>query len=520
MKILALLLLMFPIISFAQSDITPVSINVFKNGTYFIVKEGSVNVDKGIWKMESPKNPLLSTFWLTTTKDYKINRIDFKDDTIKVNRTVKNWADILPVSKGKKIKVVYIVNNSQTTPAREVSGVLQDFYKDYSTIKLGTSDGFTLFLITSQIIELFVEGKTEEKFKADSLTRVGIVSFNKDGNVPLKLSYMSTGMQWIPSYNIKLIDDKSLQLEMKALVENFSESLKNVDLTLTVGAPQFKYGTQVDYFALNYYTGTPGVYTYNHYNYLYSNAPQTLSGASRMEADGEQYDWNNYTVYNTVGEKSNDLYKYRIGKVSLPMNTKSSFSIFSATVPYSDIYEVSVNDVVNFAGTRQINNNPEQRFDVYHSLKITNNTTNPFTSAPVFVQDEKLEPLSQDEIKYTPKGGTVKVQLSRSPDIYVSNSEEQIKKDDNAKTYNKVMYSKVTIKGSIPIENLQDKAINLNVSKYINGNIISASDDGKMNIPGKYNGLNPNSNAEWTISLKPNEKKTITYVYEVYVYNY
>jgi hypothetical protein len=472
--------------------------------------------------MESPKNPLLSTFWLTTTKDFKINRIDFKDDTIKIQRSIKNGLEALPTCKGKKIKILYAVANSQTTPVREVSGILQEYFNETSTLKINTTDGYTLFLTTNQILELYIEGKTEDKFKADSLTRVGLVSFNKSGEVPLKLTYMSTGMQWIPSYNIKLIDDKTLQIEMKALVENFSESLKNVDLTLTVGAPQFKYGTQVDYFALNYYTGTSSTYNYKNYNtYLYSNSIQTMSAkAPMMEEADANYDWNNYESYSTAGEKSNDLYKYRIGKVNLPMNTKSSFSIFSASIPYTNIYEVNVGDVVSFANTRQIINNPEQRFDVYHSLKLHNTTGNPFTTAPVFVQDEKLEPLAQDEIKYTPIGGNCKVQLSRSPDVYVSNTEEQVKKDDNAKTYNKVVYSKVTIKGTIPIENLQDKSITLNVSKYITGTIISVSDDGKINVPGKYNGLNPASNAEWTINLKANEKKTITYTYEVYVYNY
>lgn len=517
-----LLLLLAPFLLKAQNELQPVSLNVFKNGTYFIVKEGVVNADKGIWKMESPKNPLLSTFWLTTTKDFKINRIDFKDDTIKIQRTIKNGLDALPGSKGKKVKILYAVSNSQNTPVREVSGTLQDFFKETSTLKISTNDGYTLFLTTNQILELYVEGKTEEKFKADSLTRVGLVSFNKNGEVPLKLTYMSTGIQWIPSYNLKIIDDKTLQIEMKALVENFSESLKNVDLTLTVGAPQFKYGTQVDYFALNYYTGSSAPYSYKNSNaYMYSNVTQTMSGVpSRMEDAGVSYEYNDYTTYNTQGEKSNDLYKYRIGKVNLPMNTKSSFSIFSANIPYSNIYEVTVGDVVNFAGTRYINNNPDQRFDVYHSLKLINSTGNPFTTAPVFVQDEKLEPLAQDEIKYTPKGGYCKVQLSRSPDIYVTNTEEQVKKDDNAKTYNKNVYSKVTIKGSIPVENLQDKAITLNISKYITGAIISASDDGKINLPGKYSGLNPSSSAEWTINLKANEKKTITYTYEVYVYNY
>lgn len=519
--------ILFPVCVWAQNTLSPVSVNVFKNGTYFIVKEGNVNAEKGTWKMESPKSPLLSTFWLTTSKDFKISRIDFKDDTIKISRTIKQGLDALPLSKGKKVKISYAVTNSQLSPVREVSGILQDYFKDTYTLKITTNDGFTLFLTTNQILELYVEGKTDDKYKADSLTRVGIITFNKPAtDIPLKLTYMSGGIQWIPSYNIKLIDDKTLQLEMKALVENFSETLSNVDLTLTVGAPQFKYGTQVDYFALNYYTGIAGGGGISNRSntYLYSNsitsglAPMMMKSEESL-GENNSTDWSNYDPYSTTGEKSNDLFKYRIGKVSLLKNTKSSFSIFSAAVPYADIYEVTINDIISFASTRYINNNPDQHFDVYHSLKLTNSTLNPFTTAPVFIQDEKLEPLAQDEIKYTPKGGTVKVQLSKSPDVYVSNIEEQNKKDDNAKTYNKVSYSKVTIKGSIPIQNLQDKTISLNISKYINGTIIAASDEGKINIPGKYNGLNPVSSAEWTITLKPNENKTITYTYEVYVYN-
>lgn len=522
MKKILLILALLPAYCLAQNELKPVSLNIFKNGTYFIVKEGAVSAEKGNWRMESPKNPLLSTFWLTTGKDYKISRVDFKDDTIKINRTIKNWADILPVSKGKKIKIAYVLTNTQNSALRELSGTLLDYYKDNSTIKLSTADGFTMFLTTNQIVELSVEGKTDEKYKTDSLTRVGIVNFNKSGtDIPLKLTYMSTGIQWIPSYNLKVIDDKLIQIEMKALVENFSESLKNVDLTLTVGAPQFKYGSQPDYLALNFYTGTSQTVSYSQ-GYLYNNSgvPAMQGMYEGMDKNSRTYDWQDFTTYSTDGEKSNDLYKYRIGNVSLAMNTKSSFSIFSASIPYSDIYEVSIGDVVNFAGTRYINNNPDQRYDVYHSFKLMNTTSNPFTTAPAFIQDEKLEPLAQDEIKYTPKGGHVKVQLSRSPDIYVGNTEEQSNKTDNAKTYNKVVYSKVTIKGSIPVENLQDKAISLNISKYINGHILDVSDNGKINIPGKYTGLNPSSNAEWTIELKPNEKKTITYTYEVYVYNY
>lgn len=123
-------------------------------------------------------------------------------------------------------------------------------------------------------------------------------------------------------------------------------------------------------------------------------------------------------------------------------------------------------------------------------------------------------------INYTAAGGKTKVQLSESPDVYVTNTEDEIKKEGNTKTINKVVYSLVTLKGTIPVENLQPKPITLNLTKYVTGKILEASDGGNIKKPGKYGGINPATNVEWNIKLNANEKKNITYTYEVYVANY
>lgn len=225
----------------------------------------------------------------------------------------------------------------------------------------------------------------------------------------------------------------------------------------------------------------------------------------------------NYT-YNTEGEKTNDLYIYKLGKVSLPKNTKSSFSIFSSTIPYEDLYEVNINDYVNFYSTQSIQKNDGRYFDVYHSLRITNSTNFPFTTAPVFVQDEKLNPLAQDQIKYTPKGSKVKVQLSKAVDVQVKGDETELSRSDNLKKFNNAQYRKVTIKGTVHLENLQDKNITLNVTKAIMGEITEVSDSGVITKPGKFTGLNPNTSSEWNIELSGNQKKDITYTYDVWIY--
>jgi hypothetical protein len=155
---------------------------------------------------------------------------------------------------------------------------------------------------------------------------------------------------------------------------------------------------------------------------------------------------------------------------------------------------------------------------VYHALRLTNSYNTPLTTAPVFIQDENLNPLAQDQLNYTPVGGKVKIQLAKSPDIVIGNTEEETDRAERAKKVNNNFYSKVTIKGSIKIENLQNKAIQLNATKRINGLITKASDGGKIQKPGKYAGINSNTSAEWDLKIAEGETKTINYEYEVFVF--
>lgn len=70
---------------------------------------------------------------------------------------------------------------------------------------------------------------------------------------PVLLSYMSSGIQWLPSYSIRLTDAGKLQLEMKALIENYAEGIKDADVVLTVGKPQMLYGQTIDPIANDFY---------------------------------------------------------------------------------------------------------------------------------------------------------------------------------------------------------------------------------------------------------------------------
>lgn len=500
----------------AQQALKTTQVNVFKNGTYYVVKEGTVDVTGETAKLLMPASPLQGTFWINSLKDVKINKVVVKNDTIHKYRTAKSYADILLANTGKNIRLAYKSDDKNT---KEVNGTLLDYYKESQIIKLKTSDNRISFLQADNIRELSFNDKTNDSSPYDSTAMVATVYFNKKmDNTQLRMFYMQTGIQWIPSYNVKIIDDKEVQIEMKALVENFSEEIKDAEMTLTVGNPRFYYGTSIDAIALGYLTSlftTPTVSNTWGYaqSYAYANVSTSQAPVQPLE------DYNIYSTYNTTGEKTNDLYMYALGKVTIPKNTKTSLEIFSAKIPYKDIYEVTIGDVANYSINRYIANNPETRYDVFHSLKLTNKTTNPFTTGPCFVLNEKLQPLAQDELKYTAVNGDVNVQLSKAGDVVVKNIEEEVKKEENAKKIGKYYYNKVTIKGLLQLNNLQDKKINLNVLKTLNAQVIDVSDGGVAKKPGKYYSLNPYSEIRWEIPLGSNEEKKISYQYEVFIIN-
>ncbi|MCX6272990.1 MAG: hypothetical protein NTU44_17600 [Bacteroidetes bacterium] len=480
-----------------QQEMKVTEINVFKNGTYFVVKEGNLPIEDYHSKMELPPSPLMGTFWLTTQKDLTIERLVFMVDTIKKTRLARSITDL--------------------------SGTLADYFTQTNVVKIRTVDGKTVYFPASDVRQLFVDDNPNENMTGDSTAYLARIQFSRNiKDARIKLVYMQPGIQWIPSYNIKILNDKELQIEMKALVENFAEVIKDAQLTLTVGNPNYHYGRTVEPFASPYLTnlgGNAGFNTYTTYQFQNTMAPAAMMNLNTAaETTGKGYA--DYQEYNTASEKTGDLFMYDLGKVSIPKNSKASFQVFSQKIMYKDVYKASISDVISYYSTHTINNDPERKYDVYHSLKLTNSTKNPFTTAPVFVMDENLRPLAQDEISYTPVSGSVSVNLSKSPDIILKNNEEEKNREEKAKTIDKHTYSKITIKGLIEIQNTLDKKVILNVDKSIIGLITEVSDNGKIISPPRFSGLNPSGRAEWEINLEGNEKKTLSYTYEVYILVY
>ncbi|UPT66156.1 MAG: DUF4139 domain-containing protein [Sphingobacteriales bacterium JAD_PAG50586_3] len=561
----------------AHAQLQPTKLSVFSNGTFFEQKEGKLKFNNSIGKVDLPGTILQGTFWLAGSNDIKIKQIDIAVDTVKKVKSAQYLDDFLAANEGKNVTLRFTpaLTTLANPTLRSLTGTLVSFNKQSGLIKLKNTEGKIILINADNLNDIDLDANANETFKDDTLIRRASIYLDKPATeAPFNQVTMQTGLQWQPSYYIKLENDKDARLIMKATVENGTEvDYDKIDLDLVVGAPQLFFGTAADpicdFFApppptasytwdydgsedLNYrgagrfrrsFTRNDditmqGIISVTDMNGT-STVPQiktrgklleTISGGMPAMYDGDvtggvidisgaynvAIDITGDKDYSSAGKKSADLYYYNAGKVSLPRNAKTLLPISQSTISYKHVYEANIGDITNYAYNRAVLVDEAKPSDVFHSLKITNKTAAPLTEAPVFIVNENEDPIAQDKLNYTPVNEEATIKLSKAIDVSVKSKEEEIGKDEKARKFNKRSYDKVTLKGMVDVVNSLDKAITLTLKKALRGDV-TKTDGGTITKPGRFLDINPVSLIKWEVDLKPGEKKTITYEYEVYI---
>lgn len=485
-------------------------ISIFKNGTAMIVREGSTPIAGGKATLPVPSRAIYGSYFLGTGKDNAVRNIAIKNDTIKKEEKATAIWQLIAGNVGKKVTL-------SVAPAgkidKTITGKILSYNQQSGLIRL-QSDNNKIEVFRSADVYL-AEFAEEEKqtYLADSIQRSLVITpSNGSGNMNLQEIYLQTGVNWMPSYFMILKDEKSARLEMKATIENFADPLSDAETELIVGAPQMTNSDKLDPMTYDYQTMDGIVSVDRMALYANNNAMQTKSyawSAAAPAADAFNQE------FSATGEKNDDLYIYKIGKVSLGKNSKGIYPIFAGNIEYKDKYEGLIEDRSNYAESRAANND-ETPIDVFHSLEIKNTASVPLTTAPVTIINEKDQFVAQNEISYTPAGSTSTVRLSKAIDIIMKNPEEETSRTDNAKKIGKQTYSSVKIKGTVTLENFQNKEVTVAVTKNTNGEVSTASDGGKITRQKSFTNINPLTQIKWDVKLAANQKKTVSYEYEVF----
>ena len=538
--------LFFPMVGSAKDSSLPVlntkakNIAVFKNGLGFFMREGTVRLSDGWAVTENVPNASLGSLWIGSfDKDTILEEvIGFKEDVQRPFEAI-TIEELLASNIGKKVKVTYgdkIIEGTIKSvpdardPEKGAEARIDSTRAAYdprlqpklaAIVILGTGDG-EVVLNKGNISKVeFPKGFSTSYLSKEKAKRIRFKVAGSKKEARLGLSYLQKGVNWVPSYLINLEDPKKARITMKATLINDAEDLENVDFFFVVGYPNFLYADVLSPMALEE-SITQFIQT------LRREGRQEDAGGmmaiTRQRADFREsgtlsnLDYGYETIKGLPGAAEEDLFLYHKEKITIKKGERAYYPIFFDEVDYKHIYEWEIPDTINVdpRGYQRSEQQKKEKEQVWHSVKLSNSTKYPWTTAPAFVVSG-WKPLAQDTMNYTPKNAKTNVKLTVATDVKHERHEYEIDRQRDVRIYNN-NYDLVTVKGELSIKNHKNKEITIEIKKTLTGEVTEVSHKAKIEkVAEGLRGVNQNSFISWEIPLKAGEEMNVTYKYKVYI---
>lgn len=505
-------------ILFAQSPLKTHTVSIFKDGTAFFVRSGEVPLLEKSFRIaeaDMPK-PLYGSFWFHAPgqSNYIIRRVQ---DTIRSTDIYNRLADLPKNNIGKRVRV----QSNDTW----YDGVILS--ADDQMLVLKHNDVWMPIQTDSvTLLQFFDEPQTT--FESKKVQNSLLLDFPRaKSRQDLEMMYLQRGIAWFPSYILELDEEDKARITFRAEIVNDAEDLEEASINFVVGVPNFRYSqsgetplvSDVSISQMMRMIGNSNSSGFD-FNAITSNS-QVVGYASDgpMGATFEPMPINQ----SAEGSSLEDLYFYRLDDITLPKGGRASYNILTAEIPVAHVYECQLPSNSASAGYYRSLSAEEKYSEVTHKLKLQNNTDQPFTTGAAFVSrivDGTTNPISQDQLKYTPVGGETYLKITTAPDVRVSFQEEEAEVEENVKKEGKINYDLITVKGTVSVKNYKNKAIDLNVRRTITGNLDQSNPDWLQAIRVNLNrNLNATTDVCWELKLKAGEEQTVEYSYKIYVAN-
>ncbi len=97
-------------------------------------------------------------------------------------------------------------------------------------------------------------------------------------------------------------------------------------------------------------------------------------------------------------------------------------------------------------------------------------------------------------------------------------TERETERERNAAQYHGYSYDRVTVQGRLAVHNFRDRAVKLQITKALSGEVVSAEPDAEIETTARrLRRMNPSQVLTWTLELAPGQKREITYTYRLLV---
>ncbi len=522
---------------------------IFKDGYYLAIKHATAvtNKDGELHLDDVPDMAVLGTVWATSTKGKLISITSSKETvkkTIERETPCLQTADVLQVNVGKEALIVLQDKTEYRGTIRSVLGEptaampsvpLFDLFRpgkdaqgkglaglsssailagpasatvtqlNGSQVILRTEDGDVLLPI-AQIRTLTVKEmkSTMPRVLTTTETPKRMTFRFAEPNLPVDLSlmYFRPGLRWIPTYRVTLPaeDQKKIaNLAMQAEFLNEAEDLEDVPVDIVVGVPNFRFKDAPSPLVLEaamrnaLQQAAPALMGQQ---MIMSNSFAARAGERQGRPGGNADDAGVLNLPAELGAGgAQDLFIYSLPKLKLAKGQRAALSIFTADVPYRDVYTWDVHLTrhdLEGSPAKLDGKSPLQFSEnrVWHQIVLSNNTKVPWTTGAAMVV-QGLQPLSQDLLTYTSPGGETRLPITVSVDTSGTFDDEETGRKLNDLQWNNMHYARIDKSATMRLTNRKKIPIDVEIMFRTGGKADEATEDGKVI-------LRPFTSADWT----------------------
>lgn len=479
-----------------------VGVSMFKNGYAVVVREAKVK--SGEVLIENPGYASLGSIWLNTSKGAHLENAVSMVLKKAGSRPVNSLDEVLAANIEKNVTLETL---SQTT--NQTSIVKGRLLSADGGIVVIEGENDRMALTKSSILRI-VSSDHGLVFRVPTEEQKRVIKARVKGDGSLYLVSMQHGMTWAPSYQFALNDDKTATLLAKATILNDLGKLEDITVNLVTGFPNVRYINILDPFTsganLDQFIGSMGEQLRMGFEKADSLTQNALgSGGGGFGAPS--------APVASPGDLIEDLFFYRKSGISLDPGERGYYELFQAKTEYQSIYSASIPIDSTLGRSQQ----PENRIEVWHTLKFKNSATQPLTTAPVTISKQG-ETLGQDLLNYTSTGAETTIKVTKALDVVVEANEEE--KDRERKVLvqeGRSSYDRALVETTIEVRNLKSKPVTIEINKMIIGEVSKAEEATVKKLAEGLKQLNPVSNLSWTFELKPGESKKLLFQYKVFV---
>ena len=512
---------------------------LFKNGFGFFVREGTLSEDEHVAVLGPFAAPSHGTFWLTAPARAKLTKALVREVKGSEETPARGIVEMLGANVGMMVRLW-----PSHDPERAVTGKLlaappagapppPEPYLGPGAIRpllpptgphqlilLETDDG-TVALNPQHIVRVdFLDGEPVTAIPRPT-SRVSLeVTFESPTKGDwLSLTYLAMRATWAPSYLIDISEAARARLAAKALIINEAEDLKDTHVDLITGFPNLEFADVLSPMGMredlaSFLRSLAGDRSRRRrdaavMSQVVSNVPDYYAAETMAPPPVPDYG------AAAAGQAAGDLFFYPLEEVTLATKERGYYPLFTEEVPYEEVYLWDIPDYINEEDrygqpARERAETPE---DVWHSIRLDNTTTVPWTTAPAqLVKDGQI--IGQGTMRFTPPKGKAKVKITKAVSVKADQTELEVERERDAVRVYGYHFDRVMIEGKLSVANHKDASIALEVKKTLSGEVKSMSMKAEdVALARGLRRMNPLHQLTWTFELEPGEREEITYTY-------